>query len=107
MKNDGKPQQSRPGRRNRAIDLADHMFAQLERIAEAETAEDLETEVKRGRALNEVAGRIIENQRVVLDAHKIQMEYSGQLENANNPLPALFQSREEQRRLKAETGKPK
>ena len=75
-------------RKNRAIDLADHLFAQIEALEQADTPEKLENEVRRSRAVTDIAGRIIDNQRTILDAHRLQLEYSG--ENVRGKLPALL-----------------
>lgn len=56
---------------NKLIDLNNHLFAQLERLSDEETAGDkLSEEVGRARAIGHVAQSIIENARLALDAQK-------------------------------------
>jgi hypothetical protein len=57
--------------KNKLSDLNDHLFAQLERLAEEELAgEKLVEEIERSRAIGLTARTIIDNARLVLDAQK-------------------------------------
>lgn len=58
--------------KNRLYDLNNHLFAQLERLAEEElTAEQIESEVKRAGAIVDVADKIVDNAKLHLDACKL------------------------------------
>lgn len=57
--------------KNKLSDLNNHLFAQLERLSDENMkAEDLETELKRSKAIQGVAKNIIDNARISLDAWK-------------------------------------
>lgn len=58
--------------KNKLTDLNDHLFAQLERLSDEDiTPEKLDIEIKRTSAIMDTAQKIIENARVVVDAHKL------------------------------------
>jgi hypothetical protein len=74
--------------KNKLADLNDHLFAQIERLANEElTPEQLETEVARGGAIVAVADRILQHASLQVQAAKILAE-SGDL-NAGRVLPEL------------------
>lgn len=74
--------------KNKLADLNDHLFAQIERLADEElTAEKLEAEVKRGSAIVAVADRILHHATLQVQAAKVLAE-SGDL-NASRLLPEL------------------
>lgn len=55
--------------KNKLIDLNDHMFAQLERLSDEDLAGDkLTEEITRSKAVTSLAGQIINNARLALDA---------------------------------------
>lgn len=57
--------------RNKMNDLRDHLFAQLERLGDEElTAEQLQIEMNRAKALSSVAGVIVGSAKVELDYMK-------------------------------------
>lgn len=61
--------------KNKLTDLNDHLFAQLERLAdEGLTPEQIETESKRGQAMVAVADTIIRNASLQIQAAKIAFE---------------------------------
>lgn len=55
--------------------LNDHIFAELDRLAELDVndAEAREAEIERSKAIGSMAGRAIENARAVMDAVKVQI----------------------------------
>lgn len=53
--------------------LNDALFRQLGRIEEATGAEEIEKEISRSKSVCEIAGAIIQNGRLVLDASKASM----------------------------------
>ena len=62
--------------RNKLTDLNDHLFEQLERLNDDElTEEQLNKEISRSKAMQDIAKQIIDNSRVQLDATKMMMEY--------------------------------
>ena len=73
--------------KNKLTDLNDHLFAQLERLGDEDlTPEELESEVKRAKALNGVAKNIIDNARVALDGARFQYETLP----GDKPIPEVF-----------------
>lgn len=62
---------------NNTTDLSNHLFAQMERLAEAKGTENLEIEVKRTNSIVDVAKQIIDNAEVTLAATKLMAEYQG------------------------------
>jgi hypothetical protein len=55
----------------RLSDLNEHLFAQMDRLASAETAETVAQEATRAEALVEVADQILDTARLQLDAAKL------------------------------------
>lgn len=52
-------------------DLNNHLFAQLERLNDEDlTQEDLHSETERAKAITLVAGKVIDNAKLVLEAKK-------------------------------------
>ena len=61
--------------KNKLSDLNDHLFMTLERLGEEDLSnEELEKEIERSKAISTVAGKIIDNARLVLDAQKTAAE---------------------------------
>jgi len=57
--------------KNRLSDLNNHLFAQIERLSDEDTkGEDLNTEINRSKAVANVAGHIINNAKLALDAQR-------------------------------------
>lgn len=57
--------------KNKLSDLNDHLFMTLERLGDEDLSdEELEKEIERSKAISTVAGKIIDNARLVLDAQK-------------------------------------
>ncbi|HIH8055740.1 TPA: hypothetical protein ACYS06_001519 [Streptococcus suis] len=64
--------------RNKLSDLNDHLFMALERLGDEDLkGEDLDQEIECSNALTTVAGKIIDNGRLILDAQKTAAEYNG------------------------------
>lgn len=58
--------------KNRLSDLNNHLFAQLERLAdESMTAEEIDREHKRGETIVAVADQIIQNAKLHIEAAKL------------------------------------
>ena len=61
--------------KNKLSDLNNHLFAQLERLGDEDlTAEQLQSEIGRSKAITDVANSIINNAKTVLDAAKFAEE---------------------------------
>lgn len=70
-------------------DLNSYLFDQLESLSNGDlNAEELESEIKRGKSITEVAKVVVENAKVVLDATKHADEYYGT--NSKNSMPQLL-----------------
>lgn len=64
--------------KNQLIDLNNHLIAQLERLGDEElTGDALNAEIKRAKAMANVGRQVIDNARLALDAHKLELEYGG------------------------------
>jgi hypothetical protein len=64
--------------KNKMSDLHNHLFEQLERLNDDDLkGEDLTREISRAQAMCHVAGQIIQNGRLVLDAAKAADEFPG------------------------------
>jgi len=72
---------------NKLVDLNNHLFAQLERLTDEELeGEALEIEIKRSKAVTNVANSIIHNASTLLSAHKHSAEYASSKEELPNLL---------------------
>lgn len=64
--------------KNKLSDLNDHLFMALERLGDEDLqGEELDQEIERSKALTTVAGKIIDNGRLILEAQKTAAEYNG------------------------------
>lgn len=73
--------------RDDTTSLADHLFAELERLGDESLEGDaLRQEVDRARAIGEVAGKVIETGKLMLDAAK----FRDSAIDANVELPRLL-----------------
>jgi hypothetical protein len=64
--------------KNKLSDLNNHLFEQIERLNDDDLkGESLTTEIRRAQAMCNVAGKIIANGRLVLDAAKTADEFPG------------------------------
>jgi hypothetical protein len=62
--------------KNSLGDLNNHLFAQLERLGDEDLkGENLQEEIERAKAINQVALQIISNGRLVLEAAKTKEDY--------------------------------
>lgn len=74
--------------KNTLGDLNGYLFEQLERLnVEDLNGDALETELKRGKAMTDVAKQIIDNGKLVLDAQK----FRDQRMDAEKVMPALLE----------------
>lgn len=63
------------GTKNKLTDLNDHLFAQLERLANEElTAADVDKEVKRGKAIVALADQVVKNAHLQVQVAKLVSE---------------------------------
>lgn len=75
------------GPRNTILDLGDHLFMALERLSdEGLTEEELLNEIKRAKAVSDVAGKVIEAANVTLEAER----FKDNRMDANATLPRLL-----------------
>ncbi len=59
--------------KNKFTDLQDHLMATLERVSDEDVkGDELEAELKRAKVVSEVAGKMIDNGRLVLDAERLK-----------------------------------
>lgn len=78
--------------KNTMADLHDHLMAQLERLVDEDLeGEALEHEMKRSRAVANVAKTMINNGRLVLDAEKHKEEFHGK----PGAMPKMLENRKE------------
>jgi hypothetical protein len=62
--------------KNKMADLTDHLFAQIERLAdESLTPEQIETEAKRGHAIVAVADQLVRSAELKIKAAKILSDH--------------------------------
>lgn len=64
--------------RNKLTDLNDHLFAQLERLNDEETAkEDMNHEIAKAKAISGIANQIINTNKLTLEAMKLVVKNGG------------------------------
>lgn len=74
--------------RNTLGDLNNHLFMQIERLNDEElNGEQLLEELKRSKAIADVAGKIIENGKLVLDSQKFMDERA----NTKSSVPKMLE----------------
>lgn len=62
--------------KNKLSDLNNHLFAQLERLSDEDlTTEQLDKEIARGKAINDVGKTIVDNAKLVLEAAKLKGDH--------------------------------
>lgn len=73
--------------KNKPIDVHNHLMTRLERLCDEDVSgEELEEEIKRSRAAVDVAGAIVDNQRLVLDAASLVAKSGIALERSDLPM---------------------
>ncbi|TMP23795.1 hypothetical protein [Pseudoalteromonas ruthenica] len=84
--------------KNTLLDLNNHLFAQLERLGdESLEGAELESEIKRGKAITGVAKAAVDNARLVLEAQQFKAEHAGQ--NAEKDMPEMLESKRQKAAL--------
>lgn len=82
------------GMQNTLLDLNNHLFAELERLGDEGLKGDrLKEECNRAKAISAVAGRIVSNAAVILNAKKLDLEYG------ENEAPRIFLGDKTDKRL--------
>lgn len=77
--------------KNNLVDLNNHLFEQLERMNDEDlTDEQLEKELKRTRAMTDIATKIIDNANLGLQAEKLKVEYG----RRDIKLPEMLESKD-------------
>lgn len=77
--------------KNTLLDLNDHLFMELERLGDEELpAEELLNEIKRAKAISNVAGKIIDNANIILEAQRMKNEF----DINSNEMPRLLEGDE-------------
>lgn len=63
--------------KNKLTDLNNHLFAQIERLGDENMKEEqIGVEIRRAKAISDVAKNIIENANLALSAEKLRVEYA-------------------------------
>lgn len=74
--------------RNTLSDLNNHLFATLERLGdESLDAEQMKMEIERAKAIKDVAGAVVSNSRLMLNA----MEFRSQYGDDGGSIPKMLQ----------------
>lgn len=74
--------------RNTLSDLTNHLFAELERLSdESLDKEQLKMEIDRAKAIKDVAGAVVSNSRLMLNA----MEFRSQYGDEGGSIPKMLQ----------------
>lgn len=67
--------------KNKAIDLNNHLFEQLERLNDESLSwDDLEKEIERSKSMTMIGRSIIENAKLSLEAEKFKANFTGKAE---------------------------
>lgn len=77
-------------KRNNLGDLAVALFGELDRLDACETAEEIENEVKRAKAVESLAGKIIENANTVIKAVQLKAAAEDATVGTIAPLPPML-----------------
>lgn len=74
--------------RNTLSDLNNHLFATLERLGdESLDSEQMKMEIERAKAIKDVAGAVVSNSRLMLNA----MEFRSQYGDEGGSIPKMLQ----------------
>lgn len=80
--------------KNKLTDLNNHLFEQLERLNDDDlTGDALKSEIDRSKAITNVAGKIIENASIGLEAEKLRVEYG----RRDIALPEMLENKNDQK----------
>lgn len=75
--------------KNKPIDVHNHLMTRLERLCDEDLGgEELDEEIRRSKAAVDVAGAIVDNQRLVLDAATLAFKSGIDLERPDLPMLA-------------------
>lgn len=73
--------------KNKLIDLNDHLFSQIERLGDEDlSAEELQKEIARAKAISMVSSQIVGNSALALSAAKFKKEHG-----SNTELPEMIE----------------
>jgi hypothetical protein len=73
--------------RNKMTDLNNHLFAQLERLGDEDLSnEKMESEIKRAKAVADVAKTIVESAKTNIEAMKILEKAGVDITKQSNPI---------------------
>ena len=73
--------------KNTMMDLNDHLFARLERLGDDDLeGDELKAEIQRSEATVKVAGAVVDNARVALDAVKFMAEQGVIVDKSDLPM---------------------
>lgn len=74
------------------MDLNNHLFEQMERLNDEDlSADELEKEIKRAKAMTDVSSQIIANAALGISAEKLKAQYG----NQNIKLPRMLDNNEQ------------
>lgn len=75
--------------KNKLIDLNDHLFSQIERLGDEDlSAEELQKEIARAKAISMVSSQIVSNSALALSAAKFKKEHG-----SNTELPEMIEGK--------------
>lgn len=77
-------------RKNDLGELANALFGELDRLDGCQTAEEIEREVMRAKAVEAIAGKVIENAQTVISAVKLQVATEDATISTIAPLPPML-----------------
>lgn len=84
-------------KKNDLGDLAEALFGELDRLDACETAEEIETEVMRAKAVEAISGKVIDNAQVVIQAVRLKAAVEDSTVGTIAPLPPMLLGEGEQK----------
>jgi len=78
---------------NTTSDLNNLLFEQLERLASAETSEELKNEVDRSKAITQISSQVIENGKLALEAQRLIIDNAGMKDEYKAQLPEFLEAK--------------